>query len=119
LTGERMHVAARAYAYYAEPVDRQVRIDYLTRPAHRFASVTAEESPDAVSIAIVVTSPRGPTRATGHQHSITADLAAPLGTRRVVDSRTGLALARLPSASGNPSASAGRSVDLTDGRQPG
>jgi hypothetical protein len=99
---ERIRRAASARAYFAEPADRRLRIDYTTRPAHRFESVGVEESADEVMIEIHVTSPRGPTRAAGHEHTLFVDLSAPLGHRRVVDRRSGRALPRLPSPSDPP-----------------
>ncbi|MBE2316683.1 hypothetical protein DVA67_011915 [Solirubrobacter sp. CPCC 204708] len=93
----RFRVPARIDAYDAEPVDRQLRIDYVTRPSHRFDSVSVEEAQEAVEIAIVVTAPRGQTRAAGHMHSLTVVLAAPLGDRRVIDACTGSVVPRLRS----------------------
>jgi hypothetical protein len=95
VASEQKRVQVRAIAYDAEPAARQVRVDYLTRPAHRFESIAIEETRDEVSIAIFVTAPRGPTRASGHLHSLAIVLSEPLGHRRVVDARTGQVLQRL------------------------
>jgi hypothetical protein len=54
---ERIRVRVSAYAYDADPGDRRVRVDYVTRPAHRFESVTVEEARDEVCVTIIVTSP--------------------------------------------------------------
>jgi hypothetical protein len=97
VTSGRFRKPARIDGYDAEPIDRQLRVDYTTRPAHRFDSVSVEETKEAVAIAIVVTAPRGPTRAAGHMHSLTVELAAPLGDRRVIDACTGSMVPRLPS----------------------
>lgn len=97
VASERFRTSASIDGYDAEPVDRRLRVDYVTRPAHRFDSVSVEETNEAVAIAIVVTAPRGRTRAAGHMHSLTVELAAPLGDRRVVDAHTGSIVPRLPS----------------------
>lgn len=93
---ERKRVRARITGYDAEPTDRDVRVDYVTRPAHRFETVAIEETAEEVSIAIFATAPRGPTRASGHMHSLAIRLADALGSRRVVDAHTGRVLERLP-----------------------
>ncbi|MDA0158754.1 hypothetical protein OM076_00640 [Solirubrobacter ginsenosidimutans] len=93
---ELKRVQVRAIAYDAEPIARRLRVDYITRPAHRFESVAVQETPDEVRIAIFATAPRGPTRASGHMHSLMIVLAQPVGTRRVVDTRSERVLQRLP-----------------------
>ena len=102
MTSGRFRKPARIDAYDAEPVDRELRVDYVARPAHRFDSVSVEETKDAVVVAIVVTSPRGPTRAAGHMHSLTVELDGPLGDRDVIDAGTGSIVPRLPSPTDPP-----------------
>jgi hypothetical protein len=92
---ERKRVQVRATAYDAEPAARELRVDYMTRPAHRFESVAVDETVERISVAIFVMAPRGPTRAAGHLHSLAIKLAEPLGSRNVVDARTGRVLERL------------------------
>jgi hypothetical protein len=94
---ERIRVRVSAYAYDAEPRGRRMRVDYVTRPAHRFESVTVDEARDEVCVTIIVTSPRGPTRASGHLRSLTVDLIEPLGDRRVVAGGSGRVLERISS----------------------
>jgi hypothetical protein len=82
LTSGRFRKPARIDSYDAEPIDRHLRLDYTTRPAHRFDSVSVEETKEAVTIAIVITAPRSPTRAGGHMHSLTVELTEPLASIR-------------------------------------
>jgi hypothetical protein len=93
---ELKRIQVRAIAYDGEPIARRLRVDYITRPAHRFESVAVQETPDEIRIAIFVTAPHGPTRASGHLHSLTIDLTEPLETRRVVDTQSERVLERLP-----------------------
>jgi hypothetical protein len=96
MTADRIRVRVRtdSIAYDGDPDGRRLTVQFSTRPAHRFESVAVAETPDEVVVELVVTSPRGPTRASGVLRRVRVELAAPLGERRVVDRASGRTLPR-------------------------
>jgi hypothetical protein len=92
----RMRIITMAVAFEGQPTDRRIRVHYGRRPAHRFESALVDETTTEITVAISLSSPRGPTRASRIGDAVDVALDAPLGKRRIIDRRTGRELPRMP-----------------------